>query len=226
MSTNPSVTSQEHHCFAEFDFHGSPDCLVRKDTRVYYHPQDPSTIAREDGHCVGVIWLCNPGSAGKEAQPSTWKNLTPDPTLRAVLALYQRAVTAEGSTAAPGRDDFILVMNCYYAVNKDHAAAYAQWTASECDYRERIPKKVRFVVAAWGADKPQGPVWQAIRAIRQYRKRRGSSLFVVYVDAPTLRANTARLSSRFAAMNYPVHPLNRLFVGSPPNLAAALAPHV
>lgn len=226
MSANPSVTSQKSYFFAEFDFHGSPDCLVRKDTRVYYHSQDPGTIAREDGRCVGVVWMCNPGSAGKEPQPPTWKSLTPDPTLRAVLALYQRAVAAKEPASPPGKDDFILVMNCYYAVDKDYAAAYAQWTASECTYHERIPKKARFIVAAWGADKPQGPVWRAIRAIRQHRKRRGSSLFVVYIDAPTLRANPARLSSRFAAMNYPVHPLNRLFVGSPPNLAAALAPHV
>ncbi len=140
--------------------------------------------------------------------------------------MYQRAVAAKSPATLPGADEYVLVLNCYYAVNKDHATAYADWLRAGCRYQERIPKKARFIVAAWGADKPQGPIGRSIRAIRQHRKRKGSSLFVVYIDAPTLRANPARLSSRLAVMNYPVHPLNRLFASDPPNLAAALAPHV
>ena len=226
MKTNSSVTSQGHHYFAEFELCGSPGCLVRKDTRIYYHPQDPATIARKAGKCAGVVWMCHPGSAGPAGEPGAWRELSPDATLRAVLLMYQRAVAAKSPATGPGTDEFILVMNCYYAVNKDHAAAYTDWLAAGCRYRERIPKKARFVVAAWGADKPQGPVWRSVRTIRQHRKRKGSAFFVVYIDAPTLRANPARLSSRLAAMNYPVHPLNRLFASDPPNLPAALAPHV
>ena len=225
MNANSSVT-QERHYFAEFSFAGSPGCLVRKDTRIYYHPQDPAAIVRKAGRCAGVVWMCNPGSAGQVSGPHAWKDISPDATLRAVLSLYQRAVALKNPAAAPGTEEFIQVMNCYYAVGKDAAAAYAEWLASGCPYHERFPKKARFIVAAWGADKPQGPIWRSIRAIRQQRKRKGSSLFVVYIDAPTLRANPARLSSRLAAMNYPVHPLNRLFEGDPPDLASALKSHV
>ena len=226
MAKNSPPTTPGQHFFAAFGLDGSPGCLVRKETRIYYHAQNPAAITRKAGRCAGVVWMCNPGSAGSPVGPSPWGVLAPDPTLRAVLSMYQQAVKAKASEVSPGQNDYLLILNCFYAVDKNHAAGYAQWLASKCTYGERVPKKARFVVAAWGADKPQGPVWCAVRAIRRQRKRRGSSPFVVYINAPALRTNPARLSSRLAEMNYPLHPLNHLFAGSPPNLAAALAHHL
>ena len=226
MSANSPSLSQGQHFFAEFDFDGSPGCLTRKDTRVYLHPQNPATIVRKNGRCAGVVWMGNPGSAGKPTGTMGWVDIPPDPTLRIVLLMYRQAAAAKTTPPTPGPDDFILVMNCFYAVGPSHAAAYQQWIASGCSYRERIPKKARFIVVAWGADKPQGPVWRTMQSIRRRRKKMGSALFVVYIDAPISRGGAASISQHLAVMNYALHPLNPQFHANLADLAPALAPFV
>ena len=207
------------HFFAEFDVCTSTACLIRKDTRVYYHAQAFDSNLQQTGRCVGVVWMCNPGSAARPTQPVPWGGIPPDQTLRAVLDLYKKAVAAKGGEP-PAPEHYLLILNCYYAVNQDYEAAYLEWVESGCQYHEKIPKTAAFVLAAWGQGKPQGPVHRAIQRIKARKKKSGSKLRVVYVDAQPGRP--PRIQHRLADMNYPAHPLSPVFKSNAA-LAADLA---
>ena len=207
--------------FAEFDLCGSPPCVIRKDTRVYLHPQTYSPTLRQTKNCVGIVWMCNPGSAAHPAGPVPWEAIQPDPTLRVVQDLYKKIVAAKGPEHVPGEQDYLKILNCYYAVNSHFDLAHAAWGLSGCRYREKIPRSARFVVAAWGRDKPQGPVYQAVRKIKTRLKKSGPKPVLVYVDVAP--GGVSQISRGLRSMNYPAHPLSFQFKSNLAALAAHLA---
>ncbi len=209
------------HFFAEFDVCGSPSCIIRKDTRIYYHPQTFTSSLQQAGRCVGVIWMCNPGSAARPSHPIPWGAIKSDQTLRAVHDLYVKVVAARGAKQpTPGQDDYIGILNCYYAVDADFKAAYAKWCNGGCKYKEKIPKKAGFVVVAWGRYKPQGPVFQSIKSIKRWAKKSASKSQVVYIDEPV--TGTPQIGHDLSTMNYPAHPLSSQFKSNASPLAQLL----
>jgi hypothetical protein len=176
---------------------------------------------------VGVIWMCNPGSAMWPPQVAPWGQIQGDPTLWRVLSLYKAAVGGRQSSVQ--QDDYILVLNCFYSVGPDPDAAFDEWRKSGCAHHENIPSSAVFVVVAWGADKPYGPVTKSINEIEKHRTDPSlitdPPFLVVYVD-PTLTDGTSTISDDLTQMHYPSHPGSPVFASTMNELAAALKGHI
>lgn len=202
------------HFFAAFGRVGSPPVQIRMDTRIYYGSN--VSRSRDTGRCRGVVWMCNPGSATAAVGSgvAAWGPLDPDPTLGAVLRLFQAAAKHK-PTEQPFDDDYLSVLNCFYSCDPLVAPAFAKWVQSSCGYIESVPADARFVLAAWGSDKPYGVVCDSIRAI-------GASGKAVFFHDPTGNP-TSPIGSDFAKSWFPAHPLNPSFAASLPALAIEMA---
>ena len=199
--------------YAEFALSGSPCVMIRKDTRIYFHPK--TGRLRTTGCCKGVVWMCNPGSAKSPNGPNaaySWGPIEPDGTLRRVLALYCDAALL--SKKSVGQDDYLAILNCFYSCGAGVTKAYNAWISSGCSYVEPIPNTAGFIMAAWG-DKPIKYVTPSIARIQ------ASRLPVFFHDPRTGKA----VSTSFPTLGFPTHPSpqNRHFTQNRMALAGTMA---
>lgn len=132
------------HFYAEFALSAS-GCPIRMDTRIYLS-RSPSRD-QDLGTCIGVIWMCNPGSAGGLFATRPWGAIAGDPTLFRVLNMLQtRFGTPKESNS------YVKVLNLFYAVGVSVPAAWNLWHRLGCSYSESVPPSAKFVVFAWGRE--------------------------------------------------------------------------
>jgi hypothetical protein len=168
--------------------------------------------------------MCNPGSAQWPPTPAPWRPIQGDPTLWRVLTLYQKAVAGKNRQNEVKYGDYILILNCLYAVDPNPDTAFDMWRMSGCSYKESVPASALFVVVAWGRGKPQGPVHRAITEIESLFDGTGKELLVAYID-PSISDGT-KLGTDLNTMHYPAHPGSPAFAANMDDLAAALADHI
>lgn len=117
--------------------------IIRADTRLYREsvPDSPT------GNCIGIIWMCNPGSAGKTLR-GQWRKIPLDPTLAKVERMF--GTTASGLPRWSGTN-YIQVLNLFYIVNANPSSAWSTYISSNCQYTE-VPAQepLDFAVFAWG----------------------------------------------------------------------------
>lgn len=220
------------HFFAAFDQNGAPGIAIRKDTRVYYAAQ-PNNITRNVGNCIGVVWMCNPGSAKSttsignallQSIPSrhSWGPVAADPTLRKVLALYLSAgqLAQNTSLRQPEPTDYISILNCFYAVGVNVDAAFCDWCASNCSYYETISPSARFILLAWGLKAPHGSVVASVNAIK------ASSHKDIFWHDPRDPNAVNGISQNLFQLYYPAHPLSKNFTTHFSSLATHLSRHI
>lgn len=199
------------HFYAEFTS-PAPSVQERRDTRVYFHSS--SSHSQGGRNCKGVVWMCNPGSATASVPTCGWGPINSDPTLNAILRLYQDAVTEAKKT--PEQDDYVAVLNCFYTCDANVVTAFEQWVALPEPHGELIPAGAGFVLAAWGADKPYGVVAESITRIEAFSKP-------VFFHDP-MEPPTKPFSTSFKQGWFQAHPLNPSFRANSLALAKAIAP--
>ena len=192
-------------------FSSSPSGIQeRQDTRVYFHHSPAQTQAT--GKCKGVVWMCNPGSA--TGASTAWGPLRSDPTLNAVLRLYQDAVKA--AVKVPSPNDYIAILNCFYTCNPDVGVAFQQWLTLLKPHSESIDPAAAFVIAAWGTDKPYGLVCKSMNEISRRK-------IPVFFHDPT-SAPATLVSTSFERAWFQAHPLSSSFSANSLALASAIGP--
>lgn len=146
---------------------------IRKDTRVYFKPSTPpGSYQQRQGNCVGIVWMCNPGTLKWKPKPKRlpavvhwglWPKATAaipgrpvlDPTTEVVVGILddaQAMATASGRGAQAG--DFVQVLNLFYVC--DSTVSTARKTHSSFPgphYTEAPIKSARFTWIAWGGGK-------------------------------------------------------------------------
>ena len=135
------------HFYAEFGY-ASGCCPIRMDTRIYLRPS--LSHSQHVRNCIGVVWMCNPGSAGGPFVPRPWGPIPPDPTLRRVLAMLRLRFPATANDNNEYGDKYVQILNLFYAVGVSVPAAWRLWLGHGCKYAEPIPEGAQFAVLAWG----------------------------------------------------------------------------
>lgn len=141
------------HYWADWDTSHLPQVL-RRDTRLYWHPQPAGTT----GRCVGTFVGENPGG-GQSIHGLTYHGRSPlehggkagDQTLRLLLEIWQLAVCRYG-LALPACDDYIQILNTYYFRSPVSGSALSAWRSSRgaSIYCPGPAPSSRFVLLGWG----------------------------------------------------------------------------
>ena len=143
------------HYWADWDPTTFVPEILRRDTRIYWHPQSSGTV----GKCVGTFVGENPGSAesihglgfsGYSEIVSGSPSTPGDPTLQVILEVWQAAVKMHG--LEPAVDDYIEILNTYYFRNSISGAALAAWIAMGGSgiYSPGPSATSAFVLLGWG----------------------------------------------------------------------------
>ena len=128
------------HFYAGFDY--SAGCPIRTDTRIYL--RSSSFHSQSGKRCVGVVWMCNPGSAGGAFVPRVWGEMVGDPTLWRVLGMLRIAFPSVSYG-----DEYVQILNLFYATGVSVPKAWRLWRTAACTYSEPVPSGVP-VILAWG----------------------------------------------------------------------------
>lgn len=142
--------------------------LTRTDTRVYLEAPSTSYPARH--HCVGTVYLHNPGSASPSVSSPASGQINSDSTLKAIEGIFDQAMRNKKSKAHY-TDPYLEILNlCYYVTpNKDDA--YAQFLKHGNTRPQPISAQSKFVWIAWGKDLSfYGPLIQAIIDIQAFKE--------------------------------------------------------
>lgn len=147
--------------WATFSKLGTAGTYLRQETKLYFHDvgrQEPTDI-----ECVGVVYMCNPGTPKRVSLPRTHMML--DPTLGKVAKVMMAAESLKNTgtctffhTGAKlpklpcetKRIPYLAVLNLFYATGSNDRLAWLDWKQSGSTYSESIPSSARFIWCAWG----------------------------------------------------------------------------
>lgn len=148
------------HFWANWDPTSASPHIIRRDTRIFWHPQSHGTL----GQCVGSFMGENPGGAESifgltysGYSPLTHNGAPGDPTLRFIYGLWKEAV--ENGLPLPAGTDFIEVLNTYYFRNPSSGESLASWRAMQGStlYSPQPSRSSRFVLLGWGVEHTHSP---------------------------------------------------------------------
>lgn len=167
---------------------------LRVDTRLYLNG---ASYPRYSGTCIGIVWMCNPGSC---AGPPSWgpckRDL--DITLKAVGGIL---LEAEKIARTYGRGmkngEYIQILNLHYVLNSNTAIGWSQATAMAQPYAETPNPNARFCWLAWGSDVRHPFVVNALSLLGAHPR-----IPYFYFDEPTSRI----IYGPPIHPSYPLHP--------------------
>jgi hypothetical protein len=180
------ITSSHIHA----EFASSAGAQLRQDTRVY---RTAGSFAKATGRCLGIVWLCNPGSA---TGSSVWGPCSSDPTLDVIVEVF---TTADGIAKASGRPgaaptDYLQILNLHYVCDTSVLRGWHKSFTLPLPLKVENPSpKALFCWLAWG-DVPQALLLHS------------ASLFSVRTDILYYDADRKLVQTQLSKLNYPVHP--------------------
>ncbi len=189
---------------------------TRKDTRAYFLPATTpiQSYQQHQGNCVGIIWMCNPGTQKPVAATTTWGVWpTLDNTMHAVIKILNEA-QLKAKRGGPKIGDYVEILNLFYLCNSNVYAALK----SLCPGDQSPNRSARFCWFAWGSNFPKGQAASALAALSSLSPRpspfylNGATSKVVY-NPPSL--STA-----------PAHPLRAQSLGCRFKIADAIANYI
>jgi hypothetical protein len=127
-------------------FTSVPGATIRKETRLYL---TAGSLTKASGTCLGVVWLCNPGSAHGT---SSWGPCKSDPTLDIISEVYleaNRMAKAAGRSGA-ALDGYLQILNLYYVCDPCSMTAWNTHLTLISKHVELPPPTALFCWLAWG----------------------------------------------------------------------------
>lgn len=137
--------------YAEWEVVSGEACsyILRKDTRIY-PVRSAGTYEKESGQCIGVIWMCNPGT--KKVTHSIPWGLWPG-ALDQTMKLVDKIVDEAQKTATPSAKDgdYVQILNLFYVCCSDWIKAWAVQNVLDRPWHTEEPcPSARFIWLAYG----------------------------------------------------------------------------
>lgn len=169
---------------------------LRKDTRLYL---SNSPCPRNAGRCIGIVWMCNPGTT-KGINPWGPCPLPLDPTLTRVGNILKDADGIARSHGYKGvqNEDYLQILNLHYVVTTSISGGFRAASSMVPTYTETPHQHARFCWLAWGEDVLQPYVWNALDMLKNF-----PSIPYFYYDKP----NSQIIPGPPIHPSYPSHPL-------------------